>query len=224
MTIKRQPLFDPKTFLAQIGEGRSIVEYHKGQLVFSQGESANAVFFIQTGKVKVTVVSEHGKEAIIALLGPDEFLGEACLIGCGQRIATAAAMTDSTIMRLERAAVLDAIHREPAFSEVFIAYLLGRTVRVEADLIDHLFNSSEKRLARLLLVLANFGQESKPQPILAKMSQDMLAEMIGTNRPRVNMFMNKFRKLGFIEYKGDHIEVHGSLLSAIWLEKPIIKT
>jgi CRP/FNR family cyclic AMP-dependent transcriptional regulator len=176
-----------------VGEGRGIGEYHKGEIVFSQGDPADAVFYIQSGKVKVTVVSEQGKEAVVAMLGTNDFFGEGCLAGQAQRIATVATMTDSVIARLEKAAIVRVIHREPAFSEMFIAHLLSRAIRVEADLVDQLFNSSEKRLARLLLLLANFGKEEKPEPILAKISQETLADMIGTTRSRVSSFMNKFR-------------------------------
>jgi CRP-like cAMP-binding protein len=214
--------FDPKSFLAKIGEGRSIANYRKDQTVFLQGDSADAVFYIQKGKVKVTVVSEQGKEAIVAFLGADEFFGEACLAGQAQRIATVTAIADSIIMRLEKAALVNVIHREPAFSEMFIAYLLARTIRVESDLVDQLFNSSEKRLARLLLLLANFGKEGKPEPIIAKISQETLAEMIGTTRSRVSFFMNRFRKLGFISYNGQ-IEVHSSLLNVVLHDQPQIK-
>ena len=202
MAIKRRPSFDPKSFLAKVGEGRSIGEYRKDQIVFSQGDPADAVFYIQRGKVKVTVVSEQGKEAVVAILGTNEFFGEGCLAGQARRIATVVTMTDSVIVRLEKAAIVRVIHQEPAFSEMFIAHLLARAIRVEADLVDQLFNSSEKRLARMLLLLANFGKEEKPEPILAKISQETLAEMIGTTRSRVSFFMNKFRKLGFIDYNG----------------------
>ncbi len=191
--------------------------------MFAQGDPADAVFYIQKGKVKVTVVSEQGKEAVVAILAADEFFGEGCLAGQAQRIATAAAMTESVIVRLEKAAIVRVIHQEPAFSEMFIAHLLGRTIRVEADLVDQLFNSSEKRLARVLLLLANFGKEGKPEPIIAKISQETLAEMIGTTRSRVSFFMNKFRKLGFIHYNGG-IEVHSSLLNAVLHDQPQIKT
>ena len=204
MAAKRRPSFDPKSFLAKVGEGRSIGKYRKDQIVFSQGDPADAVFYIQKGKVKVTVVSEQGKEAVVAILGADEFFGEGCLAGQAQRIATVATMTESVIVRLEKAAIVRVIHQEPAFSEMFIAHLLGRTIRVEADLVDQLFNSSEKRLARLLLLLANFGKEGKPEPIIAKISQETLAEMIGTTRSRVSFFMNKFRKLGFIRLQRQH--------------------
>ena len=223
MAIKRRPTFNPKSFLAKVGEGRSIHAYPREQIVFSQGDLADAVFYIQRGKVKVTVVSKLGKEAVVAILGTNEFFGEGCLAGQAQRIATAATMTDSVIVRLEKAAILRVIHQEPAFAELFIAHLLGRTIRVEADLVDQLFNSSEKRLARLLLLLANFGKEDKPEPMIAKISQETLAEMIGTTRSRVSFFMNKFRKLGFIHYNGG-IQVHSSLLNLVLHEEPHIET
>lgn len=223
MAVKRRAPFNPKAFLAKIGEGRNIAAYRKGQIVFSQGEPADAVFYIQKGKAKVTVISEQGKEAVVAILGAAEFFGEACLAGQTQRISTVAAMTDCVIVRLEKAAIVRLIQKEPAFSEMFIAHLLGRTLRVEADLVDQLFNSSEKRLARLLLLLANFGKEGKPEPVIAKISQETLAEMIGTTRSRVSFFMNKFRKLGFIDYNGG-IEVHRSLLNAVLHEKPQIES
>ena len=224
MAIKRRPSFDPKSFLAKVGEGRSIGKYRKDQIVFSQGDPADAVFYIQKGKVKITVVSEQGKEAVVAILGPNEFFGEGCLAGQVQRIASVATMTDSVIVRLEKASIVRVIHQEPAFSEMFIAHLVGRGIRVEADLVDQLFNSSEKRLARLLLLLANFGKEGKPEPIIAKISQETLAEMIGTTRSRVSFFMNKFRKLGFIHYNGDGVEVHSSLLNVVLHDEPHIET
>ena len=222
MAPKHRPSFDPKSFLAKVGEGRSIERFGKDQIVFAQGDPSDAVFYIQKGKAKVTVVSEQGKEAVVAILGADEFFGEGCLAGQALRIATVTTMTDSVIMRLEKAAIVEVIHREPAFSEMFIAHLLGRTIRVEADLVDQLFNSSEKRLARLLLLLANFGKEGKPEPIIAKISQETLAEMIGTTRSRVSFFMNKFRKLGLIDYNGG-IHVHSSLLNVVLHEQPEIK-
>jgi CRP/FNR family transcriptional regulator, cyclic AMP receptor protein len=223
MAIRRRPPFNPKSFLAKVGEGRTIGRYRKDQIVFSQGDPADAVFYIQRGKAKVTVVSQQGKEAVVAMLGTDEFFGEGCLAGQAQRIATVAAVAESVIVRLEKAAIVRVIHREPAFSEMFIAHLLGRTIRVEADLVDQLFNSSEKRLARLLLLLANFGKEGKPEPVIAKISQETLAEMIGTTRSRVSFFMNKFRRLGFIHYNGS-IEVHSSLLNLVLHDQPQIKT
>jgi CRP/FNR family cyclic AMP-dependent transcriptional regulator len=222
MATKRRAPFDPKSFLAVVGKGRSIGEYGKDQIVFSQGDPADAVFYIQSGKVKVTVGSEQGKEAVVAMLGTNDFFGEGCLAGQAQRIATVAAMTDSVIVRLEKAAIVRVIHREPAFSGIFIAHLLARAIRVEADLVDQLFNSSEKRLARLLLLLANFGKDEKPEPILAKISQETLADMIGTTRSRVSFFMNKFRKLGLIDYNGS-IEVHSSLLNVVLHDEPHIE-
>src|ERR1700704_1609096 len=221
--VKRRPAFDPKSFLAVVGEGRSIGRYRKDQIVMSQGDPADAVFYIQSGKVKLTVVSEQGKEAVVAMLGTNDFFGEGCLAGQAQRIATAATMTDSVIVRLEKAAIVRVIHQEPAFSGMFIAHLLARAIRVEADLIDQLFNSSEKRLARLLLLMANFCTNDKPEPILARISQETLADMIGTTRSRVSSFMNKFRKLGFIDYNGS-IEVHSSLLNVVLHEEPHIIT
>jgi len=222
MATKHQSPFDLKLFFAKIGDGRSINKYRKDQIVFSQGEPADAVFYIQKGKVKLTVVSKHGKEAVIAILGTDEFFGEGCLAGQVRRIATVTTMTDSAIARLEKSAIIQAIHQEPAFSEKFIAHLLGRSIRTEADLVDQLFNSSEKRLARLLLLLANFGKDVAPEPAIAKISQETLAKMIGTTRSRVSFYMNKFRKMGFIEYNGG-IEVHSSLLNVVLHDQPQIK-
>ena len=215
--------FDSKVFLATVNGGRSISKYRMNQKVFSQGTPADAVFYIQKGKVKVTVVSEQGKEAVVAVLGPDEFCGEGCLNGQPVRLATATAMTECEIMRLEKAAMIRVLHEEPAFSEMFVSHLLARTLRVEADLVDQLFNSSEKRLARALLLLANFGKEGEPEPILAKISQETLAEMIGTTRSRVSAFMNKFRELGLIDYNG-RIEVHRSLLNVVLHEQPHINS
>jgi CRP-like cAMP-binding protein len=212
---KRTPAFDPRSFLAKIGDGRTISKYRKDQVVFSQGDTADAVFYIQRGKVKLTVVSEQGKEAVVAILGADEFCGEGCLAGQSRRIATVTAMTECTVMRLQKTSIIGVLHDEPAFSEVFISHLLTRTIRVEADLVDQLFNSSEKRLARLLLLLANFGKDPKPEPIIAKISQETLAEMVGTTRSRVSFFMNKFRRLGFVDYNGGGLEVHSSLLNVI---------
>jgi CRP/FNR family cyclic AMP-dependent transcriptional regulator len=223
MTIGQGPSFDPRSLLAKLGDGGTLGKCGNGQVVFSQGDPADAVFYIQKGKVKVTVVSEQGKEAVVALLGDDDFFGEACLAGQATRIATVAAMVESSIARIEKAAIVRLIQTEPAFSEMFIAHLLDRTIRVEADLVDQLFNSSEKRLARLLLLLANFGKEGKPEPIIAKISQETLAEMIGTTRSRVSFFMNKFRQLGFIDYNGG-IAVHSSLLNVVLHDQPHIKT
>jgi CRP/FNR family cyclic AMP-dependent transcriptional regulator len=224
MKRKAKSPFDPKAFLAKANGGRTISKYRINQIVFSQGEPADSVFYIHDGKVKVTVISEHGKEAIVAVLGQDEFCGEGCLTGQPRRVATATAMTECEIMRLEKVAIIRVLHDEPAFSEMFISHLLARTIRVEEDLVDQLFNSSEKRLARALLLLANFGKEGRPEPIIAKISQETLAEMIGTTRSRVSQFMNKFRQLGFIDYNGTGtLEVHSSLLSVVLHDQPQIK-
>jgi CRP/FNR family transcriptional regulator, cyclic AMP receptor protein len=221
MRSKDRPSFDPKSFLSRIGEGRSIAEYPKDQIVFAQGDTGDAVFYIEKGQVKVTVVSAQGKEAVIAMLGTNDFFGEGCLAGQAQRIARVTTMIDSVIVRLEKAAIARLIQQEPAFCELFIAHLVARAIRVESDLVDQLFNSSEKRLARLLLLLANFGKDAKPEPVLAKISQETLADMIGSTRSRVSFFMNKFRKLGFIDYNG-RIEVHSSLLNVVLHEEPHI--
>jgi CRP/FNR family cyclic AMP-dependent transcriptional regulator len=215
MAKKRRPTFDPKSFLAEVGEGRTMSQYRKDQIVFSQGDPADAVFYIQKGKVKVTVVSDQGKEAVVAILGAGEFCGEGCLAGQARRIATVRAMAECTIMRLQKTSIVRVLHDEPAFSEMFMSHLLARTIRVEEDLVDQLFNSSEKRLARLLLLLANFGKEGRPEPLIAKISQETLAEMIGTTRSRVSFFMNKFRRMGFLDYNGEGLEVHSSLLNVI---------
>ena len=217
MTPKAKPLFDPKLFLAKVGEGRTIADYSKNQVVFSQEDRADAIFHIQKGKVKLTVVSNAGKEAVIAILDTGDFLGEECLAGRALRLSTATAMSDCSIVRLEKTAMIRVLHDEPAFSEMFVSYLLSRTIRIEEDLVDQLFNSSEKRLARILLLLAHFGKEGKPEPVIAKISQETLAEMIGTTRSRVSFFMNKFRKLGFIEYNGgvEGLHVHSSLLNIV---------
>jgi CRP-like cAMP-binding protein len=206
--------FDPAVFLAKIGAGRTISEFKKNEMVFRQGDSADSVFYIEDGKVKVTVISDQGKEAIVAILAKADFFGEGSLSGQPKRMASVTAMSPSVIMKIERSAIIKVLHDEPAFSEVFIAHLLARTLCAEADLVDQLFNSSEKRLARALLLLANFGKEGRPEPIIAKISQDTLAEMIGTTRSRVSFFMNKFRRLGFISYNGT-VEVHSSLLSVV---------
>ena len=216
---RRRSKFDPKTFLSKVGEGKTIAKYRKDQIVFSQGEIADAVFYIQHGKVKLTVVSEQGKEAVVAIVGPGHFFGEGCLNGHPLRIATTRAVDECVITRLEKAVMLATIHSQPEFSELFMSYLLTRNSRIEEDLIDQLFNSSEKRLARLLLLLANFGKEGSPQPIVGKFSQEMLAEMIGTTRSRVSFFMNRFRDMGFIDYNG-RIEVRSSLLTVILQDQP----
>jgi len=223
MAKKATKVFDPKVFLATVNGGRTIVSYRKNAVIFAQGKPADEVFYIQKGKVKITVISEQGKEAIVAVLGPDEFCGEGCLTGQLLRLATAAAMTECEVMRLQKETMVRVLHEAPAFSEFFVAHLLTRTIRVEADLVDQLFNSSERRLARALLLLANFGKEGHPEPIIAKISQETLAEMIGTTRSRVSFFMNKFRKLGLISYNG-HIEIHSSLLNVVLHEEPHINT
>jgi CRP/FNR family transcriptional regulator, cyclic AMP receptor protein len=212
---KPRPPFDPNAFLLKVAGGKTISSYRKDQMVFSQGAPADAVFYIQKGKVKITVISEHGKEAVVALLGTGNFCGEGCLAGQPLRISTASAMTECVLTRLEKSAIIRTLHDEPAFSEMFLSYVLSRIIRVEEDLVDQLFNSSEKRLARLLLLLANFGKESLPEPVIASISQETLAEMIGTTRSRVSSFMNKFRRLGFIHYNGGGLEVHSSLLNVV---------
>jgi CRP-like cAMP-binding protein len=217
-----KPSFDPKTFLARADVGRSISQYRINQVIFSQGDPADSVFYIHNGKVKLTVISEQGKKAVIAILGTNQFFGEGCLAGQPLRMGAAIAMTECKITRLEKGAIIGVLHDQPAFSEMFVAHLLARAIRIEADLIDQLFNSSEKRLARALLLLAHFGKEGRPEPILANVSQATLAEMIGSTRPRVTHFMNKFRQLGFIEYNGA-LKVHSSLLSVILHDQPQIK-
>jgi CRP-like cAMP-binding protein len=206
--------FDPAVFLATVNGGRAKSNYREGATIFSQGDAADAVFYIHKGKVKIVVTSEHGKEAVVAILGAGEFFGEGCLIGQPLRLATAAALGECMVMRVQKAEMVRVLHAEPTFAEVFTAHLLTRKSRVEEDLIDQLFNSSEKRLARTLLLLANFGKEAKPEPVITKISQETLAEMVGTTRPRISFFMNKFRKLGLIDYNG-HLEVHSSLLSVV---------
>lgn len=215
--------FDPKLFLAKVGQGKAILKFDKNQVVFSQGDAADAVFYIQKGRIKVLVVSEQGKEAVVGIMEPGQFFGEGCLNGHALRISTTVAMEQCLITSIAKSAMLVVLRAEPKFSELFMGYLLSRNSRIEEDLIDQLFNSSEKRLARLLLLLllANFGTDGAPQPISAKVSQETLAEMIGTTRSRVSFFMNKFRKLGFISYNGK-IEVHSSLLNAVLYDKPEI--
>jgi len=214
--------FDPKAFLAKVGAGKTILKFEKNHNVFEQGGVADAVFYIQKGSVKLTVLSDQGKEAVVGILEPGQFFGEGCLNGHPLRIATTTAMEECVITSITKESMIATLHTEPKFSELFMAYLLTRNSRVEEDLIDQLFNSSEKRLARLLLLLAHFGKEGSPQPINPSISQETLAEMIGTTRSRVSFFMNKFRKLGLISYNGK-IEVHNSLLSAVLHDKPEIK-
>jgi CRP/FNR family cyclic AMP-dependent transcriptional regulator len=215
-------LFDPKLFLAKVGEGKAISKFDKSQIIFAQGDVADTVFYIQKGKIKVLVFSEQGKEAVVGILEPGQFFGEGCLNGHPVRISTTMAMEECLITSITKGAMLAVLQSEPKFSELFMAYLLSRNSRIEEDLIDQLFNSSEKRLARLLLLLANFGKDGIPQPIATQISQETLAEMIGTTRSRVSFFMNKFRKLGFISYNGT-IEVHNSLLNAVLYDKPEIR-
>jgi CRP-like cAMP-binding protein len=213
-----KPAFNVDTFLDKVGKGRPAVLFRKNHVIFSQGDPADAVFYIQKGKVKLAVVSNDGKEAVIAILSIGDFLGEECLAGRPLRLSSASAMSECSIMRLEKAGMMRMLREEPAFSGMFLAYLLSRTIRIEEDLIDQLFNSSEKRLARILLLLANFGKEGKPEPVIAKISQETLASMVGTTRSRVSFFMNKFRKLGFIDYasgENGRLEVHSSLLNIV---------
>ena len=214
MAAKAASAFDPKTFLATVNHGRTVSKYAKNAVIFQQAGPADSVFYIHKGRIKLVVESDQGKEAVVAILGPQEFFGEGCLIGQPLRLASARAMADSEVMRVSKAEMIRVLHAEPAFGELFTAHLLTRNSRIEADLVDQLFNSSEKRLARTLLLLANFGKEGAPQPITTKISQETLAEIIGTTRPRVSHFMNKFRKLGFINYNG-HLEIHSSLLSVV---------
>jgi CRP/FNR family transcriptional regulator, cyclic AMP receptor protein len=218
---KKQP-FDVKVFLNTVDGGRSVAAYPKNRKVFSQGDPADAVFYIQEGNVKVCVVSEQGKEAVVALHGNGDFFGEGCLNGHPVRMATVVAMTDCVIMRIEKEAIIRVLHEQPKFSEMFMHYLLARNSRVEEDLVDQLFNSSEKRLARVLLLLANFGKEGKPEPVIGQISQETLAEMVGTTRSRVSAFMNKFRRLGFIKYNGN-LEVHNSLLNVVLHDNPHLR-
>jgi CRP/FNR family transcriptional regulator, cyclic AMP receptor protein len=219
MAVSKKPAaFDPKNFLSRIGGGRTSAHYPANAVIFSQGDAASAVFYLQKGKAKITVTSKRGKEAVLSIAGPGDFFGEGCMNGEIRRLATVTAMTECSAMRLEKAAMVRVLHEESKFSDLFIAHLLHRNSRVEEDLVDQLFNSSEKRLARTLLLLANFGKDSKPEPVIAKISQETLAEMVGTTRSRVSFFMNKFRRLGFIDYNGDthgDLHVHTSLLNMV---------
>jgi len=212
---ERSASFEAALLLTKLSVERTSREYLLDESVFSQGEPADAVFYVQSGRVKLTVVSKSGKEAVVAILPQDSFFGEGCLAGQPLRMATASAAQKSTISRIEKQVMMELLHSDPGFAERFLAYMLSRNIRMESDLVDHLFNSSEKRLARLLLLLANFGQESKPIPLIAKMNQETLAEMIGTTRSRVSFFLNRFRKLGFIDYNGDGMHVHSSLVSVV---------
>ncbi len=218
--IRIRPPFNLDTFLNGADKGKTVLSLPKKHILFSQGDTTDAVFYIQAGKVKVTVLSEHGKEAVIAILEQGAFVGESCLVGQTIRTATAATLEDSRILRIEKAVMLRLLQEHPRFAEAFMSYLLLHSIRVQEDLVDQLFNSSEKRLARALLLLAHFGKESKPETVIAKISQETLAEMVGTTRSRVSFFMNKFRKLGFIDYKGGSrgngtLHVHSSLLNVV---------
>src|SRR5208282_1629153 len=212
---KKKRDFDLHAFLATIGEGRKFVQFPKKQTIFSQGDNADAVFYVQTGKVKLTVVSKTGKEATIGILGEGDFFGEGSLAGQVLRMGSATALTDCSILRIDKNSMVKALHREHEVSDMFVTYLLARNIRYEEDLVDQLFNSSEKRLARILLLLAHFGKEGTPETVIAKISQETLAEMIGTTRSRVSFFMNRFRKLGFVDYGGSDLQVHSSLLNVV---------
>ena len=214
MAREKPPQLDPKVFLSKVGRGKSLMLIGKPQLIFSQGDAADAVFYVQTGQVKLTVLSEQGKEAIIAMLDPGSFFGEGCLAGHQVCMATATAVKYSSVVRIDKQTMIRALHDDPSFSELFLAFLLSRNIRIQADLVDQLFNSSEKRLARVLLLMAHLGKEGKSEAIIPKISQEQLAEMVGTTRSRVSFFMNKFRKLGFLKYNGG-VHVHSSLLSVV---------
>ena len=214
VAAKKLSKFNPTAFLSTMDGGRKIAAFPKKQPIFVQGDSSDAVFYIQKGKVRLTVVSESGKEATIGILNEGDFFGEGCLTGQALRLCSATAMTDCTVMRIDKESMMEVLHQEHAFSDMFVAHLLTRNIRYEEDLVDQLFNSSEKRLARILLLLAHFGKEGKPEGAIPKISQETLAEMVGTTRPRVNFFMNKFRKLGLIRYDGG-LEVHSSLLNVV---------
>jgi CRP-like cAMP-binding protein len=214
VAAKRLRKFDPKIFLSTVDGGRKIAAFSKKQTIFVQGDPSDAVFYIQKGKVRLTVVSKAGKEAIIGILNEGDFFGEGCLTGQLYRLSSATAVTDCSVMRIDKKSMMAVLHREQAFSDMFVAYLLTRNIRYEEDLVDQLFNSSEKRLARILLLLAHFGKDGKPEVAIPKISQETLAEMVGTTRSRVSFFMNRFRKLGFIRYNGE-LEVHSSLLGVV---------
>ncbi|MFZ3340853.1 MAG: Crp/Fnr family transcriptional regulator [Terriglobales bacterium] len=214
-SAKKGRAFDPKNFLATIGAGRTVVAFRKKQTIFAQGDSADTIFYIQSGKVRLTVVSKAGKEATLGILSVGEFFGEGGLAGQPLRMGSATAMIDCELLRIDKEAMMLALHREHRFSDLFVAYLLARNIRYEEDLVDQLFNSSEKRLARILLLLAHFGKEGVPETVIPKISQETLAEMIGTTRSRVSFFMNRFRKLGFLDYGGEGLQVHSSLLNVV---------
>src|ERR1700691_953084 len=215
VAAKKLSKFDAKTFLSTVDGGRKIAEFSKKQAIFVQGDPADAVFYIQKGKVRLAVVSKSGKEATIGILSEGDFFGEGCLTGQTLRLFSATAMTDSYVMEIDKKYMVEVLHREHAFSDMFVAYLLTRNVRYEEDLVDQLFNSSEKRLARMLLLLAHFGKDGKPEPVIPKISQETLAEMVGTTRSRINFFMNKFREMGFVEYNSEELQVHSSLLNVV---------
>ncbi len=215
MKTKNSRKFDLKKFLASIGEGRDISAFEKGETIYAQGDVTDAVFYAQKGKIKLTVVSQAGKEATVAILGEGSFFGEGGLAGQSRRMGSALAMTDCTVLRIDQTSMIEALHREQSLSDLFVSHLLARNIRYEEDLVDQLFNSSEKRLARILLLLAHFGKEGKPEIVVPKISQETLAEMIGTTRSRVSFFMNRFRKLGFVEYDGTSMKVHSSLLNIV---------
>ena len=215
MKAKSVRTSDPKAFLATLGEGRKLLTFGRREIIFAQGDLADAVFYLQKGKVKLTVVSSSGKEATVGVLAEGSFFGEGGLAGQALRMGSASAMMDCTILRIAKKSMIEALHREQAFSDLFVSHLLARNIRYEEDLVDQLFNSSEKRLARILLLLAHFGKESKPETVIPRISQEALAEMVGTTRSRVNFFMNRFKKLGFVEYDGSGMHVHGSLLNVV---------
>jgi len=214
MGRKEPPRFNPKIFLAKVSNGKTMLTSPKRQIIFSQGDAADAVFYIQKGRIKLSTLSQEGKEAVVAILEPGNFLGEGCLAGQLVCMTTATSLENSTLVRIDKQAMIDTLHNEPTFTELFLAYLLARNIRIEEDLVDQLFNSSEKRLARVLLLMAHFGKEGKAEAIIPKISQEVLAEMIGTTRSRVSFFMNKFRKLGFLDYNGG-VHVHSSLLNIV---------
>jgi CRP/FNR family cyclic AMP-dependent transcriptional regulator len=215
VTAKKLEKFDTKTFLSTIDGGRKIVAFAKKQTIFAQGGSSDAVFYIQKGKVKLTVVSKSGKEATIGILNEGDFFGEGCLTGQTLRLCSASAMTDCSVMKIGKKSMMEVLHREHEFSDMFVAHLLTRNIRYEEDLVDQLFNSSEKRLARMLLLLAHFGKDGKPESVIPTISQETLAEMVGTTRSRVSFFMNRFREMGFIEYNSEELQVHSSLLNIV---------
>jgi CRP/FNR family transcriptional regulator, cyclic AMP receptor protein len=215
MSVKKKRDFDLKAFLATIGEGRRFVFVPKKQAIFAQGDPSDAVFYIQTGKVKLTVVSNDGKEATIGILSEGDFFGEGCLAAQSRRMGSATALTDAAVLRIEKSAMMRVLHREHTLSDMFVAYLLARHIRYEEDLVDQLFNSSEKRLARILLLLAHFGKDGTPETVVPKIGQETLAEMVGSTRSRVSFFMNRFRKLGFIDYNSEGLQVHSSLLNVV---------